>query len=215
MEEDEEEPSEEAYRTVESSGTSAFKIRGSTFRGRVEAVTDREDAETVIESVRARNPDATHVVPAYRVHEDGGGAGDPGLLREYADDDGEPTGSAGSPALTVLQRRELENVVSTVVRHYGGTNLGVGGLARAYARAVSEAVDAAGTTIERPQRTISLMVEYDDSGTVRSVLESADVTFEASYEAAVSFTVSVARDDAEALMDTLRSATSGRIEIAD
>lgn len=209
----EREPTED-FRTVDGSGSAAFEIRGSTFRGRVQSVSDREEAESVLDSVRGAYPDATHVVPAYRVRENSGGSGTGGLLREYADDDGEPTGSAGSPALTVLQRRELENVVAAVVRHYGGTNLGVGGLSRAYARAVSEAVDAAGTTIERPQLTVSLLVDYDDSGTVRSVLESADVTFEASYEASVSFTVSVAREEADVLLETLRSATSGRVEIS-
>jgi uncharacterized YigZ family protein len=207
--------SEAAYRTVDGIGRSAFEIRGSTFRGAVQPATDREDARDVIETVRDENPEATHVVHALRVRENGARSAETGLLRESTNDDGEPSGTAGSPALTVLQRRELENVIATVVRRYGGTNLGVGGLARAYARAVSDAVDSAGTKIERPKRTISLVVEYDDSGTVRSVLESADVPFEASYEATVSFSVSVARDDADELLETLRSATSGRIQIAN
>ncbi|PSP20289.1 hypothetical protein BRC62_00180 [Halobacteriales archaeon QH_10_67_13] len=144
-------------------------------------------------------------MPAYRVRAD--------PLREWESDDGEPAGSAGSPALTVLAREELENVVAVVIRYYGGTELGVGGLARAYARSVGAAVDDAGTTERRPHDRFRVTVGYDDSGSVRSVLESVDVAFEAAYEADVTFEVRVPSDEAPSLHDRIRSATGGRAAI--
>jgi len=93
------------------------------------------------------------------------------MVREWCSDDGEPSGSAGKPALNVLEQRELRNMVVAVVRYYGGTNLGVGGLARAYSRAVKEAVDAAGVVEDVPHERFEAAVEYDDSGTVRGITQ--------------------------------------------
>lgn len=208
-------PGAEGYRTVVGVGESGFETKGSTFRGRVESVAERTAAEAVVATVREAHPEATHVVSAYRVRVESGGPTEGVLLREYADDDGEPGGSAGRPALTVLQRRDLENVVATVVRHYGGTNLGVGGLARAYGRAVGDAIDDAAVGYERPRERVLLRAGYDDSGTVRSILESADVEFEATYEVDVTFEVSIPKTEVATLLDRLQSATSGRIEVQD
>ena len=199
------EPPVMGYRTVAECGTARFEIRGSRFIGHVEPVETVSAAEEAIEEIRADHPEATHVVPAYRVRAD--------PLREWASDDDEPSGSAGSPALTVLTREALENVVAVVVRYYGGTNLGVGGLARAYARGVKDAIKAAGVTERRPHERITVIVAYDDSGTVRGILESAAVEFEATYETDVRFEVSVPTDEAPDLRDRLRTATSGRVTI--
>jgi putative IMPACT (imprinted ancient) family translation regulator len=134
-------------------------------------------------------------------------------LREYSSDDAEPSGSAGKPALNVLQQREVENVVAVVTRYYGGTNLGVGGLARSYSRAVKDGVDAAGVVESVPHERFTVTVAYDDSGSVRGLLESADAEFDADYEADVTFDVRVPVADAGGLRDRIRSATSGRADI--
>lgn len=89
---------------------------------------------------------------------------DDGIVREHASDEDEPAGSAGKPALTVLKRRELEDVAVAIVRNFGGTELGVGGLARAYGRATKLAVDAAGVTEHVPHVHLSVVTDYDDSG---------------------------------------------------
>jgi uncharacterized YigZ family protein len=193
---------EETYRTVAGRGRAAFEIKGSEFVGHVAPAADLEAAETFVAARRREYDDATHNVPAYRIRAD--------PLREHSSDDGEPTGSAGKPALNVLVQQDLENVVAVVTRYYGGTNLGVGGLARAYGRGVKEAVEDAGVTTERPHESFDVTVEYDDSGTVRGILESEGVEFDADYRAEVSFTVRVPVEDGSALRDRIRSATSGR-----
>jgi uncharacterized YigZ family protein len=209
----------EAFRTVAGRGEAAFEVRGSTFRGHVAPADTVAEAEAFVESVREEYADATHNVPAYRVpageastRTPGDGDGDV-MLREYSSDDGEPTGSAGKPALNVLVQRDLRNVVAVVTRYYGGTNLGVGGLARSYGRAVKDAVDDAGVTERVPRVRFAAAVEYDDSGTVRGLLESAGAEFDAAYEADVRFDVRVPVDEADALRDRLRSATNGRVRI--
>ncbi|GAB3314006.1 YigZ family protein [Haloplanus rallus] len=198
----------ETYRTVAERAESEFEVKGSEFLGHVAPAESVDEAEAFVDEVRAAYDDATHNVPAYRVPAPGGE-----MLREWASDDGEPTGSAGKPALNVLVQRDLRNVVAVVTRYYGGVNLGVGGLARAYARGVSDAVDAAGVVEERPHERVSAVVDYDDSGTVRGILESEGVDFEASYEERVAFEVRVPVAEADGLRDRLRSATGGRVEL--
>lgn len=195
----------ERYRTVAGRGAAAFEVKGSEFLGHVAPVETVDAAEAFVADRKAEYEDATHNVPAYRVRAD--------PFREWASDEGEPAGSAGKPALNVLQGEDLENVVAVVTRYYGGTNLGVGGLARSYSRAVKLAVEDAGVVERRPHESFAITVTYDDSGTVRGILESADVAFEAAYEADVRFEVRAPVADAAGLRDRIRSATSGRATI--
>jgi uncharacterized YigZ family protein len=202
----------DAYRTIGGAGTAAFEIRGSEFVGYARPVRSVEAAGAFVEEIAGAHVDATHVVSAYRVRVGDGGLGS-GRLREYANDDGEPTGSAGKPALNVLIQRDLENVGAVVVRYYGGTNLGVGGLARAYSRAAKEAIDDAGVRERAPREELRVTVNYDDSGTVRGIIERSDAEFGADYGERVTFEVLVPRATADDLRDRIRSATSGRAEI--
>jgi len=193
------------YRTIAGPARSEFTVQGSRFLGRAAPVEDVAGAEAVLEAVAADHPDATHHVPAYRVRAD--------PVREYASDDGEPSGSAGDPILSVLAGRELDDVAVVVVRYYGGTELGVGGLVRAYSHAAKRALDAAEVVERRPRTAVTLTVAYDDSGTVRSILEREALAFEAAYEAEVTFDVHVPVAEADRVLDHLRSATSGRVTV--
>ena len=205
----------ESFLTVAERAEASFEVSGSEFIGYVAPVDSVDAAEAVIEEIEDDHPDATHVVPAYRVPAGTASADQPGsvMLREWASDDGEPSGSAGNPALNVLTQQDIRNVVAVVVRYYGGTNLGVGGLARAYSRGVKEAVDAAGVVEDVPHERFAATVDYDDSGTVRGILESAGVEFDASYETEAVFLVRVPVADAGALRERLRDGTSGRVGI--
>jgi len=196
---------EDAFRTLADPGRAEFTIQGSTFVGHARPVRSVDAAEAFVDEISDAHDDATHNVPAYRVRAD--------PFREYATDDGEPSGSAGDPALNVLQGEDLENVAVVVTRYYGGTNLGVGGLVRAYGRATTGAVADAGTVAEVPHERLRATVDYDDSGTVRGILESAADDFDADYDERVSFDVRVPVAEAADLRDRLRSATSGRVEL--
>ena len=195
------------YRTITGRSSARFGVRDSEFIGYAAFVETVEEAEGFVEEIRTEHDDATHNVPAYRVRAD--------PFREYASDDGEPSGSAGKPMLSVLQGQELENVCVVVTRYSGGTNLGVGGLVRAYAQATKDALDSATIVERRPQTRFDAVVDYDDSGTVRGILKSENAAFEAEYTERVTFAVSVPTAEADALFDRLRSATSGRIELSE
>lgn len=197
----------DTYRSVDGRGQARFEIRGSEFIGHVAPARTVEAAEAFIEEVEETYADATHNVPAYRVRAE--------PLREWASDDGEPTGSAGKPALNVLEQEDVENVVAVVTRYYGGTNLGVGGLARAYSRGVKDALDEASIVEQRPQEAFTVVVDYDDSGTVRGILESEGSEFEADYGADVQFEVRVPVSAARDIRDRIRSATSARAAFED
>lgn len=195
-----------SFLTVEGRGQTQFTVQGSEFIGHCTPAETVDAAESFIESIRQTYDDATHNVPAYRVR-----TGDHGeLLREYQSDDGEPSGSAGKPSLNVLQGEELQNVAVVVTRYYGGTNLGVGGLVSAYGQATKDAVEAAEICETEPTDLFAVTVAYDDSGTLRGVLESADVEFDARYEEQVSFEIRVPSSAAAELRERINNATSGR-----
>lgn len=194
----------DSYRTVAERATSRFTVRGSEFISHVAPVKTVDEAETFVERIEEEYADATHNVPAYRVRAD--------PFREYSSDDGEPSGSAGKPILSVLAGRDLENVAVVVTRYFGGTELGVGGLVRAYSRAATASVDVAGIVERRPHEQFVAIVDYDDSGTVRGILESTDVEFDAEYLERVTFEATVPLDEAPTIRDRLMSATGGRIE---
>ena len=198
-------PDTEPYRTLAGPGRAEFTVQGSEFVGHARPVETVAEAEAFVAEIEAEYADATHNVPAYRVRAS--------PFREYSSDDGEPSGSAGKPALNVLQGQDLENVAVVVTRYYGGTNLGVGGLVRAYGQAVKDAVADAGVVEEVPHERLGVTVDYDDSGTVRGLLESVGVAFDADYGERVTFEVRVPVAEASDLRDRIRSATSGRAEL--
>lgn len=198
---------EDEYRTAEGKGEVSFERKGSEFIGYVSRASDRDEAESFVKEVRDEHPDATHHVYAYRV----GADDDP--LRERYDDDGEPSGSAGKPVLNVLQGEEVENVVAVVVRYYGGTKLGYGGLVSAYSDATKGALEDAGTKKTVPKETVHVEVSYDDSGTVRGIIESEGYDFDADYGENVVLVVRPPREKVDELKDKLLSATSGRARL--
>jgi len=199
--------SEDEYRTAEGEGSFLFETQGSEFVGYVRGASGREAAESLIDEARKRHPDATHHVYAYRV------GADENLLCERYDDDGEPSGSAGKPVLNVLRGEEVENVACIVVRYYGGTKLGYGGLVRAYSEAAKGVLEDAGTTTTVPKDTVRIEVGYGDSGTVRGIVESEGFEFEAEYGEKVVLVVRPPRESVEELGDRLLSATSGRVRL--
>lgn len=116
-----------SFKTINNSRKSVFRDKGSKFLGFAIPVTDTEQIEKELKSLRSVYPDATHHCFAYRTQPDN--------LSEFSNDDGEPSGTAGLPILNKLRSLNIVNVIVIVVRYYGGTNLGKSGLIKAYATA--------------------------------------------------------------------------------
>lgn len=112
-----------------------------------------EQAKAFIARIRQEFPDATHNVPAFVI-----GHGASTIL--HCSDDGEPSGTAGRPALAVLQGSGLGDVVVVVTRYFGGTKLGTGGLVRAYRQAVREVLDVLPKGELVPTNTVYLETAY-------------------------------------------------------
>lgn len=182
---DGEAPPAPGYAAPRGSGSSELREKGSRFLAVVAPAGDETAAEAVLEALRAEHPDATHHCWAWRL----GAAAD-----ERSSDDGEPSGTAGVPILQVLRGRELSDVVAVVVRWYGGTKLGKGGLARAYAAAAREAAEAAPVGRRVPRDEIAVELPYELIGAVKRLVRPPEVELKReSYGARVQFVLSVHR----------------------
>ncbi len=147
------------YRTIVGVAHASHVVKKSRFLGEAVAVHTQEAVKDFLGQVRERSPRASHYCYAYTIGSDA-------TLREYATDAGEPTHSAGPPILSAIRVFDLSNVICVITRYYGGINLGVGGLIRAYGQCARECLQNA--TIENRifYQNMYLRVKYPDIGTV-------------------------------------------------
>ena len=135
-------------------------IKKSRFIACVEPVAGREAAQTRVAQLKAEHPDAAHVCWALLA----GG-------QSAANDDGEPGGTAGRPMLEVLRHHDLQGVMASVVRYFGGVKLGAGGLVRAYTDAVAQALLTAEKIALIQKAQLACCVPYALEGWVRRELD--------------------------------------------
>jgi uncharacterized YigZ family protein len=193
-----------SYLTIGSDGTAEITQSRSRFRCTLARVPDEEGARAVVEQVRREHWDAQHHCSAFIVG--------PDRAREQANDAGEPPGTGGAPMLEVLRGRELSDVVAVVSRWFGGTLLGAGGLARAYAGATRAALDEVGLVERVLQDLCEVEVDIAAVGQLEHALRSrgarvlgVDYTSEASLRFAVP---PLARAAAEEIVAELTSGTA-------
>lgn len=139
---------------------SELVIKKSRFIGCVQPMADRAAAQEVVARLKAGHPGAAHVCWALLA----GG-------QSAANDDGEPGGTAGRPMLEVLRHQELEGVLATVVRYFGGVKLGAGGLVRAYTDAVAQALLHAEKIPLQRSVPLRCAVPYSMEGLLRRLLQ--------------------------------------------
>ena len=152
------------YRTVARSVVVETEVRRSRFLCRLERVESEEAARAVVERARREHGDARYHCSAFVLGPDG--------AVQRSNDDGEPSGTAGSPMLEVLRGREVSDVVAVVSRWFGGTLLGAGGLVRAYGDAVRSGLDAAGLRERVLAALFDVQVSHADAGRVESDLRA-------------------------------------------
>lgn len=187
--------------TIAAPVHSELIIKKSRFIGCVQPMTDRASAQQVVNALKAQHPGAVHVCWALLA----GG-------QSAAVDDGEPGGTAGRPMLDVLRHQDLEGVLATVVRYWGGVKLGAGGLVRAYTDSVAQALLQAEKTAIVRQRRLACTVPYAMEGMLRRELDGAGATLLAVvHSEVVLFDFSLAEGAASALLARLDEAGNGRI----
>jgi len=180
---------------------SELLIKKSRFLGCVQTVAGRAEAQEVVAALRARHPGAAHVCWALLA----GG-------QSAANDDGEPGGTAGRPMLEVLRHQQLEGVLATVVRYFGGVKLGAGGLVRAYTDAVAQALLQAEKLPLRRTLQLACQVPYSLEGLVRRELQEAGATLgEVRHEDAVRLAFTVGEDAAPVLRSRLNESGQGQL----
>ncbi|GAA2242707.1 hypothetical protein GCM10010401_14540 [Rarobacter faecitabidus] len=139
-----------------------IEIKRSRFIAHIRRVDSLPDAERYLGGLRKQYWDARHHCSALVI----GPHGD----QQRSNDDGEPAGTAGLPMLEVLRQRGLTDVIAVVVRYFGGTLLGAGGLVRAYNAAVGECLDLAPRVTRSWQQTTDLAVPITELGRVENQL---------------------------------------------
>ncbi|AKU21919.1 YigZ family protein [Massilia sp. NR 4-1] len=176
-------------------------IKKSRFIACVQPMSDRTAAQAVVAGLRAQHPGAAHVCWALLA----GG-------QSAAVDDGEPSGTAGRPMLDVLRHQDLEGVLATVVRYFGGVKLGAGGLVRAYTDSVAQALLQAEKVAIVKLRQLRCVVPYAMEGMLRRELELAQATLLAvNHGDSVTLAFSLPDADASALQARLNESGNGRV----
>ncbi|MEO9587943.1 MULTISPECIES: YigZ family protein [Marinobacter] len=137
------------------------EIKKSRFIARVAPVSSRDEVKAWLEQARNDHPDARHICWAYQI-------GRPGAAAEAAmNDDGEPSGTAGKPILSVIQHKDLGDVLVMVIRYFGGIKLGAGGLVRAYAGATEAVLSGVERVIQQPMSQVTVTMTFADEQPLR------------------------------------------------
>ncbi|MEZ2743613.1 YigZ family protein [Halopseudomonas bauzanensis] len=179
--------------------THTLEIRKSRFIACVEPITDRASAQIRVAELRDQHPDATHVCWALLA----GG-------HSAAVDDGEPSGTAGRPMLEVLRHQQLDGVLATVVRYYGGIKLGAGGLVRAYTDAVAQALLQAEKIAPVQVQLVDCELPYAQESIARHLLaQCGGELLEVRHGATVQMSLQLPAAVADELHDQLLAATRG------
>jgi len=193
------------YKTLKRRSEGLYKEKGSKFIGIAQKCYSEEEAKELLKKWKQEHNQAGHLCYAYRFGVD---------KKVYrSNDDGEPSNSAGPPILGQIQAYDLSNVLIGVVRYYGGTKLGVGGLIGAYRTSAKEAIEA-GKIIElEVYNWVRIRFEYVDMPNVMNTLKKhrlkmIDNIFETSCELTTNLTVQLS----ESIIAELEAFTTVKVE---
>ena len=151
-----------AYRTIKQLGETQLEINKSLFIAYACPAETEEAAINFINDIKKRHKEATHNCSAYVIGQHG--------QYQKADDDGEPSGTAGKPILEVINKSAIKNTVIVVTRYFGGIKLGAGGLIRAYTKAASTGLEAAIIVEKQLHTKLAIELGYHLLGAVENQL---------------------------------------------
>ena len=154
------------FRTIEVPGEGFYKEKGSKFLGYAYPCSNIDEVKAHLERLRKENHGCVHVCYAYCL-------GSKKEAYRYSDD-GEPSNSAGAPMYGQIKSFDLTNVLVAVVRYYGGTNLGVGGLINAYRTAAKDAFENARIVEDEDRNEIELRFTYEAMPFVMNAVKASN-----------------------------------------
>ncbi len=191
------------YQTVLSAGESEIVISKSRFLGYCLPVSSELAAQEALAQIRKKHFDARHCCYAFRLTG--------GIAR--SSDDGEPSGTAGAPILSVLAGANVENVLCAVVRYFGGVLLGTGGLVRAYGKAASEALDHAEIVQIRVCARLSVTVSYSVYQLIEPMIRQKGYPNEAAFTDSVTLKLLLPSEESDAFISAVTDKTDGSAKI--
>ncbi|MEO1937841.1 MAG: YigZ family protein [Sulfurimonas sp.] len=175
--------------------TDTLEVKQSKFIAHLVPYTDYE---STLNKLQQEHPKARHFVTAYRY------LNEYGQIVESSSDDGEPKGTSGKPSLMVLQGNALINTAVIIVRYFGGTKLGTGGLVRAYSDAVNLVIEKAELSPYKELVEKNISCDYTDVGKVEYACRSEDVIIkEKIFDSKVTFIIEAPKKQIESLLQDL------------
>ena len=197
----------DAFRTIGEPANARLNEKKSRFLAFLAPVSSMGHADEELAGLRRRYHDATHHCSAYRILN-----GEEVL--EGSNDDGEPSGSAGLPILQQLQKADLVNILAVVVRYYGGTKLGVGGLVRAYGGAAAEALVLAPIVVRKIETVIRITFPAEvNSGVMGTIHKHSVKVLGIEYDASARVQVSLPPSRVDAFCAAIKEATGDRATV--
>lgn len=196
---------DDAYMTISSPCEGLYKEKGSKFLAFAFPVSTKEQVKPIVDDLRKKHHDARHVCFAYIIN--------PQSPETRANDDGEPSGTAGRPMLGALQSKGVVNVLMVVVRYFGGTKLGTSGLINAYKTASLDALEN-GEIIERNLEAIlSIRFSYFVMNDVMKVMKEENSTvLSQSFDNECAMQLQVRLNDYEKLKSRLENIEGVSVE---
>lgn len=195
-----------SYYTVKGYGENEIEIERSRFIAHVGRAETADEALEFIQKIKKIHSSATHNCSAYLIGEND--------QIQKANDDGEPSGTAGVPILEVLKKKKLKDTVVVITRYFGGIKLGAGGLIRAYGRATSEGLQATGIVERKLMTVMKTKIDYTLLGKVENELRSSIYAIkEIHYLDTVTVETFVEENQTGAFTDWMTELTNGAGEI--
>lgn len=194
------------YKTVKGYGEREIIISKSRFIAYVDRAETEDEALAFIDKIKKMHPNATHNCSCYMVGEHD--------QIQKANDDGEPSGTAGVPMLEVLKKQGLKDTVVVVTRYFGGIKLGGGGLIRAYGKSTTEGIDASQVVERKVHHLMKVAVDYNWLGKVENEVRQSSYTLkEITYADAVELFVFVLAEEQSVFEEWMIEMTNGQAQI--
>ena len=196
------------YKTIIGTAKSKLVVKKSRFFGLATSVDTIQGSKRFLALVREKYPNASHYCYAYSI-------GWEREKREYATDAGEPRNAAGPPILTTLTASQLSNVICVVIRYYGGINLGVGGLIRAYGQCARECLASAEIETRIFYKTLHVRIPYEGIGSVLKLCNRlGGKVINVEYDQLATARMQIRQREVENFQENLRGINSG-IDVID
>ena len=193
--------------SMQSTSVGSYFVKGSNFTARSFTVRSVNEIKSLLNRLKEEFQDASHICYAYRVKQGKN-------LDEFSSDSGEPKGSAGSPILNVLKRRDLVNSAIFIIRYFGGTKLGIPGLVRAYGIAAEDAVEHATLKPWVQLCSMLLIYKYEVQKKVESVQKKYNANIiQQNFAESVETIIEVRESICEEFIMKLEEITNGTIQI--